>query len=89
MKTVDGQLGVEQFKSLEVKTVVQTGFAKIAQKHELTPLKVLIGNSKIKAGSTVYVPGETCKQPWASKVLKAAGTEFILMPESYVIIVDE
>lgn len=88
MKTVDGQLGVEQFKTLEIRAEARSGFAKIEQKHNLTPLKVLIGNNKIPAGATVYVPGEACKAAWASKILKIGDIEFILMPEGFVLVVD-
>lgn len=88
MNTVEGYIAVEQFKTLEIRAEVTKGFAKIEQKHNLTPLKVLIGNNKFATGSTVYVPGETCKSHWASKVMKIGDIEFILMPESVVVVID-
>ncbi len=88
MNSVEGQIAVEPFKTNEIKADVQRGFAKIEQKHSLTPLKVVIGNNKFPTGSTVYVPGEACKAPWATKLLKIGDLEFVMMPEGFVVIVD-
>ncbi len=84
MQATNGNIGTEPFKTNDVKTINVGGFAKVGQKHELTPLKVVIGNNNYLVGSIIYVLGETCKAPWAAKVYKVNGMDFILVPEASV-----
>ncbi len=89
MQATNGQLGTEPFKTNEVQTINVGGFAKVGQKHELTPLKVVVGNNSYATGSVIYVLGESCKLPWANKIYKVKGQEFILVPEGSVLLVDQ
>ncbi len=88
MQSTNGQIAVEPFKTNEVQTINVGGFAKVGQKHTLTPLKVVIGNAAYPAGCIVYVAGEQCKAAWASKVYKLGEAEFILMPEAVIWLMD-
>lgn len=90
VNTLNNQLFVEPFKDTEIKTVTKSGFATVKQKHELTKLKVLVGNKdgSIKEGDFVYVKGDICKAHFATEKFVLNGVEGIFLSEANVLIVD-
>ncbi len=88
-KTLNNQIITESFGDRSIETKITSGFASIKQKTTLKALKVLIGNERIAAGSTVYVPGDACRQPFADKIYEDVnvldGAKFIVVPENFVI----
>jgi hypothetical protein len=90
-KGSNGNIIVEPFPNVDVKTQVRSGFATVEQKHTLTKLRVIYGNNNgtILDNAFVYVLAETFKQPFANKVyLDENGTRFIVLPEHFVLMVD-
>jgi hypothetical protein len=64
MQTLNGRIFVEQYKKQELKATVRGGFALMAHKSSLVPLKILVdarlsANEVISAGSTAYIKEET------------------------------
>lgn len=90
LKSYNRQLAVEPFKKTGIESRVNNGFSIIKEKASLKRLKVIIGNDNINAGDFVYIYEELFRQPWASKVYTLEGVgDFILLPESEVLIVEE
>lgn len=71
----------------EAKTA--TGISFIANTVKLTPLRVVVGNEKIPAGSIVFVSGRDYTMPWAKAVYDLGEESIILVPVSSVIVVDK
>lgn len=87
---MNGSIAIEPFKNTDVKTQVRSGFAVVEQKHTLAKVKVIHGNysGTIQSGATIWVLAELFKQPWASKIYTNDNELFILMPEQFVLIVE-
>lgn len=88
MKTVNRLVACSPFPTRDTKVQVRGGVAVIAQKQELTPLKVVFPcdyEDGFNAGVTVFVRGEACKHQYAGQVLVKDGVEFILVPFEQVV----
>ena len=88
MKVLNNELALTPFESTDVKAKNFGGFAVMAQRVQLSPLKVVYGNGEIKEGQTVYVMGDACKHPFASQIFEVNGKQFILVPLSFVKMVE-
>ena len=81
----NGLIGLEPFKSEVVeKTGTTKGFAVIKQKVELAELKVVFGNDKVMAGSTVFVDAELYATTAGKRVYDIEGQKVIFLPFSEV-----
>jgi len=87
----NGNIFTEPFKDLDIKVKINSGFATIAQKHTLTPLKVVVGNKDktVLKGDIVYVDSSSCKQRWATQIFEIPNTgNCIVVPEAFIIMVE-
>lgn len=83
------RLGVEPFPSREIQVKgAEKGFARAAQKVELTKLRVIVGTEAIPAGSSVFVRGDYSKNQQAGEVMDFEGTPTIFIPEDWVLAVE-
>jgi hypothetical protein len=82
MKVLNGKVALEPFASTEIQTKNYGGFAVVAQKVQLIPLKVVFGNDEIQEGQTVYVHGDATKHPFANQIHELDGKKYILVPIS-------
>jgi hypothetical protein len=76
----------EPFVDKGTETVIAGGFVKIAQKHGLSQLKVVFGNSEFTEDSYVYVRSETFKQKWASEKFTLFDKEVIAVPIDQILL---
>jgi hypothetical protein len=87
IRTLNKLVGVEPFPQKAVKPVtLKGGLIGVAQKVELTPLKVMVPSEdgRFTPGMTVYVRGDLSAQDFSGNIQTIAGLTFILLPESYV-----
>lgn len=96
-------IATEPFPTNFIEVKSKSGFATAKQKGQLVALKVVYGNFvpyqaygashladrvPIQPGCTVYVRGEQYTQVWAKEVFELDGKQFILVPESTIVLVD-
>lgn len=86
IKTENRRIACQRFPDVTVQKKTVGGFATAAQVSDLVGLDVLFGNEKYDSGDRVFLEGETAFQPWAKKIRKLNGVEFILIPEEFVIL---
>lgn len=75
----------EPFKEHSVKTTVKSGFATIEQKSNVVELKLTHPCDTRSGLTAVLVRADAYAQPWAKRVQKMNGVEFIIVPEEDVI----
>lgn len=89
MKTINRLLACTPFETRDAKVQVRGGLPVIAQKQELTALKVVFDSDDEKyhfpKGITVYVRGEACKHQYAREVYEQGEEKFILVPFEHVV----
>lgn len=83
----NGKVACEPFKALSAETTGKA-FMVVKQKIELSRLKVLWGNERFLPGSYVYVRGDNRTLPWVHEVFDMNNQKFILVPESYIQMVE-
>jgi hypothetical protein len=81
VKSLNGVVLCEPFKTNTVKKKERNGFSTIDQKVTLTPLMVLVGCAEIPTGSTVYVRAEACQSGWGKETFESDTIpQFIRVP---------
>lgn len=60
----------------------------VKSKNTLAALRVVFPNTKLTGAATVWVAAENFQQPWARKIHELYGEKFIMMPISYVELVE-
>lgn len=91
MMTMNKQVAVSPFPTKSIKPVVMKGgLVGVAQKVELTPLDVILQSEdgRFKPGMKVYVRGDIVVQEFANNVQNIGGKTFVLLPDSYVQLVE-
>ena len=88
MKGYNNEIAVEPFVNTALEGKNLGGFAVIAQRVELYPVKVVFGNERIPDGSTVWVIGDATKHPFAKNIFEIKGKKFIMLPESFIKLVE-
>ena len=88
-KTLNGVVGTETFPNLGVETQ-GTYFQVVSQNNALVPLKVLVGNDTIAAGSIVYVLKQAQADSWAQpkNTVEFNKSKMIFVPLSEVKVVE-
>jgi hypothetical protein len=71
---------------------VKHGFATMASAVgttlELIRLKVLAGNSRVPAGACIWVSSDAYNSPWGKTVYNMDDLNFILVPESQIVLME-
>ncbi len=84
-------IAVEPFPQKSIKPIaMKGGLIGVAQKVELTPLKVILDteDGRFKAGMTVWVKGDLSAQDFSANIQNIDGFTFILMPDNFVLLYD-
>ena len=92
MQTLNKEIACEPFKARSNEVKVVKGFAESSTRDSLIPLKVVFDYKEgpwIEAGSTVYVRAEMSLQSTAKKIYKVEAKEFILVPVSMIVMIEE
>lgn len=90
MEAVNGNIGVSPFP--EQKAIKRIGPALAVGGHmTLVRLRVILGNERFPAGSTVLVRANHASTPWAKEVFEFEGINepFVFIPESIVSVVEK
>lgn len=80
-------VAVEPFPNKSIKPVaMKGGLIGVAQKVELTPLKVILGSEdgRFTPGMTVWVRGDLSAHDFSANIQNIDGLSFILLSDSYV-----
>lgn len=87
------KIAVEPFSSAPSGPQIVGGFAVVASKNSLVPLKVVFDSwssvDKLSRGSKVYTTSDTADQPFAKVVYEMNGEKFILVPEERIILYEQ
>lgn len=79
----------EPFKQQSIEHKVVGGMvAPVKKGGGLVPLKVIFGNAKVLAGSSVYVSADMWASVWAKRVHEINGEKIIVVPESEIVLVE-
>lgn len=87
MKTYNKLVAVEPFPTKTIqRTVMKGGLIGVAQKVELTGLKVVLESDccRFRPGMTVWVRGDLAAQDFANNIQNINGKQFILLSDSYI-----
>lgn len=90
MEAMNGSIGVSLFP--EQRTVKRVATALAVGGHmALVRLRVIIGNERFPAGSTVLVRANHTSAPWAKEVFEFEGIDepFVFIPESSVSVMEK
>lgn len=90
MEAVNSNIAVTPFP--EQKAIKRIGPALAVGGHlALVRLRVIIGNERYPAGSTVLVKANHAASPWARELFEADGIEgsFVFIPEAIVSVVEK
>lgn len=83
----NNQIGVKPIETKEIKLEVVSGYARIAQKNQLTAMEVVFGDGKINPGDTVYFNGSSVAHAWFKETITLEGQTICVAPVSQVLFV--
>jgi hypothetical protein len=86
-KTVNKFVACSPFPKMYVEKVISSGMARVDKKVNLQELKVVFSSESLISGQKVLVRGDTVTQHWAKEIFSLEGLEFILVPESAIMVV--
>lgn len=89
MKACNGWIGVQPFESSSLKIKgEEKGFITVAQKSQLTPLKVIHGTADYPSGGTAWFSSDVAKQSQSRVIYESPGGPFILVQIQFMMLYD-
>lgn len=85
----EGHLACTPPESLAIKKDIEKGFARAAQKTQLLCLEVVFRSGSNMPGDRVFISHENTTLEWIKRTYMINGKEFILVPESAVLMVEQ